>query len=82
MANKTTGINLEVKNFEAAGKILAEIWSELIIHKDPVVATYTSPLEKDHDEFEFHKSEEWNAQHVCYLKYMLQIIKCPDSSCC
>ena len=58
MANKTTDINLEVKNFEAAGKVLAEIWSVPMIHKDPVVGSYTSPPEKDHDEFEFHKPEE------------------------
>ena len=59
-ANETIDINLEIKYFEAAGKILAEIWSELFIDNHPVVASYTSPPEKEHDEVVFHKSEEWN----------------------
>ena len=40
------------------------------------------PPEKEHYEVVFHKSEEWKAQHVCQLQYMLQIIKCSDSPCC
>ena len=59
-ANKTIDINLEIKIFEAAGKILAEIWSELFIDNHPVVASYTSPPEKEYDKIVFHKSEEWN----------------------
>ena len=59
-ANKTIDINLEIKISETAGKILAEIWSELFIDNHPVVASYTSPTEKEHDKIVFHKSEEWN----------------------
>ena len=82
VANKTLDINLEFRNFDAAGKILAEIWSESIIDNHPVVASYTSPPEKKHDEVVFHKSEEWNAKQVRQSQYMLQIIKCSYSSCC
>ena len=58
VANKIIDINLEIKHFEAAGKLLAEIWSESIINNHPVVASYTYPTEKEHDEVVFHKSEE------------------------
>ena len=80
-ANKTIDINLEIKNFGAAGKIIAEIWSESIID-NPVVASYTSPPEKKPDEVVFQMSEEWKAQHVRQSEYMLRIIKCSDSSGC
>ena len=63
-ANKTIDFNLEIKNFEAAGKILAEIWSESIIDNHAVVTNCTSPPEKEHDEVVFHISEEWKAQYV------------------
>ena len=39
-SNKTVNVELEIKNFEAAGNILAEVWSESVIDSYPVVATY------------------------------------------
>ena len=81
-ANKTIIVNLEIRNFEAADKILAEIWSESIIVNRPVGASYKSTLEKEHHEVVCHKSEEWKAQHVRQSQYMLQMIKCSDSFCC
>ena len=39
--NKTIDLELEIKNYEAAGKILAEVWSESVIDCYPVVASYT-----------------------------------------
>ena len=80
-ANKTTDFNLEIGNFKAAAKILAKTWSEWIIDNHPSVVSYTSPAEKQHDEVAFHKSEEWKAKHVRQSQYMLQIIRCSDSSC-
>ena len=77
-SNKTIDLNLEIKFFEAAGNILAEIWSKSIIDNHPVVASYTSPPENEHDEVVFHKSEEWKAKHVRRSQYMLQIIKSSD----
>ena len=58
-SNKTIDSKLEIKNFEAAGRILAEIWSESIIDIYPFVASYTSPPEKEHSKVLFHKTEEW-----------------------
>ena len=48
VSNKTIDSELETKNFEAARRILGEIWSESIIDNHPVVASYTSPPEKEH----------------------------------
>ena len=81
-SNKTIDSELEIKNFEAAGKILAEIWFESITDNHPVVASYTSPPEKEHSKVLFHKTEEWKAKHVRQSQYMLQIVKCSDKSCC
>ena len=77
-SNKTIDSELEIKNFEAAEKILAEIWSQSIIDNHPVVASYTSPPEKEQSKVLFHKTEEWKSQHVCQSQYMLQIVKCSD----
>ena len=79
-SNKAIDSELGIKNFEAAGKILVEIWSGSIIANHPVVASYISPPEKQHRKVLFHKTEEWKAKHVCQSQYMLQTVKCPDKS--
>ena len=81
-SNKTIDSDLDIKNFEVAGKILAEIWPESIIDNHPVAASYTSPPEKEHGKVLFHKTEEWKAKHVRKSQYMLRIVKCSDKSCC
>ena len=81
-SNKTIDSELEIKNFQATGKVLAEIWSELIIDNHPVVASCTSQPEKEHSKVLFHKTEEWKAKHVRQSQYMHQIVKCSDKSCC
>lgn len=40
---ETIDAEVEKKNFEAAGKFLAEIWSETIIDKYPTIASYIPP---------------------------------------
>lgn len=37
---ETVDIELEKKNFEYAGKVLAEIWSDTVINDFPVLAEY------------------------------------------
>ena len=37
-SNKTIDMELEIENLKAAGEILAEIWSELIIDGHPIKA--------------------------------------------
>ena len=57
-SNKTIDSELEIKNFKASGKILPEIWSKSTIDNHPVVASCTSPPEKEHRKVLFHKTEE------------------------
>jgi hypothetical protein len=42
-SGKTIDPDLEIKNFEKAGVLLAEVWSERVIDKYPVVAEYIVP---------------------------------------
>ena len=44
---RTTDVELEKENFKAAGKLLAEIWSELVLDKFPVVSEYVEGLALD-----------------------------------
>lgn len=60
---KTIDVDLEKANFEAAGKILAEIWSETVIDKYLTIAKYVSPQESELDELET-ASPLWKSAHV------------------
>ena len=80
-SNNTVDEELEIENFKAAGKILAEIWS--VIDGHPVVARwyrwYIDPEDRTLDSV---VSEERKSKHVMQSQYMLQIVKCKDKSCC
>ena len=80
-SNKTIDLEREKKNFEEAGKILASVWSETIIDGYPVVSEYQVPdtakivVDIEMDQF-------WIDRHVSQSRYILQITKCKDHSCC
>ena len=57
----TVDKNLELKNFEYAGRTLAEIWPGLVIDGNPVVAEF---IEDDTPVIVGTKSEDWKACHV------------------
>ena len=75
----TVGQDLELKVFEYAGRILAEIWSDLVIGGNPVVAEF---IEDDAPVIVGTKSEEWKACHLRQSQDFLQIVKCTDQKCC
>ena len=78
-SNKTIDEELEKKIFEAAGKILASVWSESIIDNFPVVAEYQSPGKT----VEFKSVDQiWIDKHVRQSRYLLQIVKCKNLKCC
>ena len=57
---KTVDPELELKNFEHAGEVLAKIWSGLVINGHPVVSEYI----KDNTlAMPINKPEEWKAEH-------------------
>ena len=77
---KTSDIELEKKNFEHAGKYLAEIWSNIKIDGHDVKAEYISD---DIGILEFeNKSPNWYCTHVRESQYILQVVKCDNSECC
>ena len=76
---ETIDPELEKKNFMHAGKVLAEIWSGMIIDGHPVLAEY---INEEVDEEILKKSLEWKSNHVRESQYFLQIVKCADENCC
>lgn len=79
---KTIDPDLELKNFANAGNILADIWSSIVIDKEPVVAKYKEPIVDD-DTSEFHTwTQDWYCRHVRESQYFLQVRKCTDVKCC
>ena len=77
-SNKTIDMELEKKNFKAAGEIVAESWSGSIINGHPIKARYVDPQERSIDTTE---TEAWKNVHVQQSQYMLQIVKCTDKRC-
>ena len=75
----TVDKDLELKNFEYAGRTLAEIRSGLVIDGNSVVAKF---IEDDAPAIVGTKPEEWKALHVRQSQYFLQIVKCTDPKCC
>ena len=65
---------LELKNFEHAGKILGEIWSGMVIDGYPLIA--------EASEIVNYASEKWRSSHVRLSQYLLQIVKCNSIACC
>lgn len=78
---ETIDEELEKKNFAAAGKLLAEIWSETVIDGHETIATYVAPEESEICPGE-KVSEKWKSSHVREGHYFLQIVKCKDHTCC
>jgi len=76
---------LEKKNFFHAMNVLASIWNKTIIDKNPVYAEAIPIPEGDvtlrvsHEEV---SNLEWRSQHIMSSKYMLQVVKCTNVSCC
>ena len=79
-SNKTVDTELEKKNFAAAGEILASVWSETVIDNYPVVAKWCPPTE---ERLVINNvDQQWIDNHVNQSRYLLQITRCKDTSCC
>ena len=78
LQRRTVDVELEKQNFKAAGKLLAEIWRELVLDKFPVVSEYVKALALDLVPI----NETWVATHCCISQYFLQIVKCTKWECC
>ena len=80
---KTIDNELEKKNFEFAGKTLAEIWSELVVDNFPTLAEYIQPDASELPEGVITtKDQIWFDNHVRTSQYFTQIVKCNNRKCC
>ena len=81
MNGKTVDEDLEMKNFQAAGEVLAHLWGKLMIDSHPVTAEYVSnpPLSSTK---EFSVSAFYKSRHVIQTQYLTVVLKCDDLSCC
>lgn len=81
-SGKTIDKDLEKKNFEYAGQVLAEIFCDTFIDNHVVIAEYVAENEVLSDTSNDEVSEEWKFRHVRSSQYFLQIVKCEDIKCC
>ena len=77
--DNTVDEELQLKNFEHAGEILAELWSKLVFSDHLVVAEFVG---EDPSDTTITKLEEWKANHVHESPYFLQTVKCTDTASC
>ena len=77
----TVDTDLELKNFKAAGEVLAEIWNNLVIDNYPVFSEFISEPVKEATR-SFQPSNAYRARHVLETQYMTVYLKCDDRSCC
>ncbi|KAF2905812.1 hypothetical protein ILUMI_00363 [Ignelater luminosus] len=73
---------LEKKNFEAAGRILAEVWNRTVIDGFEVIAQYVPPASTAASESTEANDVLWRNRHILQSKYCLPVVKCQDESCC
>lgn len=82
-SGRTIDVELEKKNFEHAGKVLAEIWSNLVVDQFPCISEYVDPSKSELLQAELvKKDQKWFDNHVRTSQYLTQIVKCLDESCC
>ena len=72
---------MEERNFEAAGGVLAEIWSQLVIDDHPVRSEYEAIRPTD-DITQFSVTPSYKSRHLIQTQYMTVALKCEDKSCC
>lgn len=70
--HKTVNVNLEIKMFQQAGRILTEMRSKLIIDGHPVIAEF---LDEEPPTITVIKYQKLNANHVRELQFLLQLLK-------
>lgn len=80
---RTVDVELEKKNFQYAGEILAELWSNMNIDSFPVIAENILPENSELSPSEIlEKDQLWFSMHVRTSQYCTQIVKCRNNSCC
>ncbi|CAG5001392.1 unnamed protein product [Parnassius apollo] len=79
---RTKDHDLEKMNFQKAGKVLAEVWDNMVIDGHDVVAEYVEPDDSSESFIPDLPSPQWYSEHVRESQYLLQVVKCDDRACC
>ena len=78
---QTTDVDLEKRNFKAAGEVLGELWSNLEIDGFEVRAEFVDePASVEIKEFV--ASPSFRNRHVFESQYLTSYMKCDDRLCC
>ena len=80
-AGKTIDLEMEIRNFEAAGTTLANIWGDLVIDGYDTVAEFVKdppPVEVE----TFIPTAIFRSKHLLETQYMSVYMKCSDPACC
>ena len=70
-SGETIGPEPEKKNFKVAGKILSQIWRELVLDGKLVIVEYVESELLTTDKYDEH----WVFKHCRISQYMLQVVK-------
>ena len=80
-SGKTIDVELESKNFEAAGNTLAAIWNQLEIDGYKTNAEYIKTAPEENIS-QFVPTTLFRLKHVFESQYMTVYMKCDDGNCC
>jgi hypothetical protein len=82
-SGRTIDDELEENFLEHAGRVLAKIWSNLVVDKFPCVAKYVNPSNSEIFLSNIvNQDQNWFDVQVKTNQYFTQIVKCQDESCC
>lgn len=80
-AGNTVDVDLEMRNFEAAGGTLSQIWGNLVIDGYPTTSEFISSPPAD-EISNYSVSAKFRSDHVFETQYMTVYLKCTDNTCC
>ncbi|CAM9580204.1 unnamed protein product, partial [Heterosigma akashiwo] len=79
----TVDTEKEVQNFEYAGSVLAEVWSQTKFDGFTVNAQYIKPDQSELGQGSLLLQDQaWKQLHLRGGHYLLQIVKCENPDCC
>ena len=78
---KTVDEELEMRNFQAAGEVLVDLWGKMVIDTHPVTAEYVTdpPAVSTKD---YSASALYKSRHLIETQYLTAVLKCDDPGCC
>ena len=78
---ETIDEELDIQNVEAAGKVLCDIWRNLVVDGYDVDTEYVSHGVQE-DTKQFDVSPLYRSRHLIETQYMTCVLKCDDPECC